>query len=410
MRNYVPMLCGIVLSLGLATLHVPVAHGKSVHEETTSMAAWIMALKDSDAQQRKRAANAIGRMAHGSVARQAAPALLKTLKDPDQGVRHEATLALSTMLRRLGPDGAMAIAPLVSLLADPADDIRVSAAMLLGAVSWDRRHAGVAVPALITALKDPYDHVREAAAKTLHQLDSAAAPAAPVLASLLRDPNTQVRSEAGDTLMRMGANAASAVPTLLRLLEDPDEHVKSQAAWALGVVGGHAPETLPALRKALRDRSHLVRDHAAHGIVCYAVGPSVGGSMAMGAMLEEWAISNVSWPNAAAKARLGLTLSTRVIATVPDLTTALSTTTDSGILVGVAMMLGLIGPASAPAVPTLASLLKHPDEHIRMAAVWALGGIGAHEAAVGSALETAQHDASVAVQRIARAALTHVQQ
>ena len=149
-----------------------------------------------------------------------------------------------------GSDGAAAIAPLVSLLADPSPQIRAAAASALGQVGNASHEA---VRALTTALSDSTPSVREFAALGLKAAGLKAASAVPMLARLLSDPVDYVRATAADALGAIGPEASVATDPLAQRLIDQHEQgfVRMSAAYALGDIGPGARDALPVLRQAI---------------------------------------------------------------------------------------------------------------------------------------------------------------
>ncbi|MGH7140348.1 MAG: HEAT repeat domain-containing protein [Pirellulales bacterium] len=92
---------------------------------------------------RETAADALARIGDPAV-----PALIDTLRDPDQSIRAHAALALA----RMGPKASPAVPELILALDDPDREVRQAAARALGQIGPDAEEA---VPALIKALKDP---------------------------------------------------------------------------------------------------------------------------------------------------------------------------------------------------------------------------------------------------------------
>jgi Protein of unknown function (DUF2961)/HEAT repeats/HEAT repeat len=149
-----------------------------------------------------------------------------------------------------GSDGGAAIAPLVSLLADPSPQVRAAAASALGQVGNSSHEA---VLALSTALSDPSPSVREFAALGLKAGGPKAASAVPILVRLLSDPIDYVRATAADALGAVGPGASVATEPLAKRLTDQDEQgfVRMSAAYALGDIGPGARDALPVLQQAV---------------------------------------------------------------------------------------------------------------------------------------------------------------
>jgi HEAT repeat protein len=144
------------------------------------------ALFDDDPLVRKHAIFMIG------IARNPAciPTLIQALKDPEKGVRGQATQALAKM-------GEPAYSDLIGLLRDPDWKIRYRAAEALGMMGDEK-----AANPLIGILSDSKDHVRYMAAKSLGLLRAPSARAS--LQRCLSDENPYVRKMASSALAKIG--------------------------------------------------------------------------------------------------------------------------------------------------------------------------------------------------------------
>ena len=129
---------------------------ESVKLGKTAVPALIKALKDSDKDVRKAAAEALGKIGDKS----AVPALIKALKDGYWQVRTAAAAALG----KIGDKSA--VPALIEALKDKDSDVRTAAAEALGTIGDTR-----AVPALIEALKDWRSVSTAAAAAALKKMD-----------------------------------------------------------------------------------------------------------------------------------------------------------------------------------------------------------------------------------------------
>ena len=200
------------------------------------------AMKDSDADVRKQAMQALTRLG----APLAYETLVAALKDEDGDVRQQAA-------HSLGQRGdSRAVDPLIGALKDVEPDVRQQAAFGLSQL-----RAASAVPALQAALKDEDEDVRQQALFALSQIGDRSAVPAFMLA--LKDTSEDVREQALFALSQLGD--ASAVPAILPLLaKDESEDVRQQAAFALSQIGDESAVT--ALTAALKDPSSDVRRQA----------------------------------------------------------------------------------------------------------------------------------------------------
>jgi HEAT repeat protein len=118
------------------------------------------------------------------------PILIQSLKDPEKGVRSQATQALAMM-------GEPAVKDLLAILNDPDWKVRYRTAEALGMIGDDK-----AASPLIELLSDKKDHVRYMAAKSLSILGNPDAREA--LQRCQMDENAYVRKMASFALLRLG--------------------------------------------------------------------------------------------------------------------------------------------------------------------------------------------------------------
>jgi len=174
------------------------------------------------------------------------------LKDPDKGIRRQATHGLGKM----GPRARAAVPALTSALSDNDDYVRRTAVYALRSIGWDSE---ITTTTLIKLLKDPETDVRHAAAKVLSQVEVGSSVAVPMLIEDLRK-NSSVRESAVWTLRSYGARAKDAVPTLAEMLSsDLPAPYRAAIAHIIGKVGPGAKQVVPFLVKSLNDRDASVR-------------------------------------------------------------------------------------------------------------------------------------------------------
>ena len=205
----------------------------------------LAVLKDPNPEQRRTAAQSLGKIAR----KEAVPALVEALRDPDAGVRRYAAWALGMIGEdAVGTDRS----PLASLLFDPDPGVREAAAMALG-LTGDTQ-AGIEL--LLERLQEPAipADAKRLAAASLGGME--ARTAVPVLTKLLADRDAQVRRWAVAALGEIADQ--ETVAALSRVLtKDPDPGVRIEAAFRLGKFGGVAAR--PALTAALMDANADVR-------------------------------------------------------------------------------------------------------------------------------------------------------
>ena len=209
------------------------------------------ALKDSDAEVRKQAMQALARIHAPGMYDVIAPAL----KDADPEVREQAAFALSQMRDQ------RAVPALIAALKDANGEVRQQAAFALGQL-----RSTEAVPALSAALKDTEDEVREQALFALSQIrDPSAVPA---ITAALTDKADNVREQAAFALSQIGDS--KAVPALVAALKDKEPSVRQQAAFALSQIGDES--ALEGLTAALKDVDAEVRQQAVFALSQIAEG------------------------------------------------------------------------------------------------------------------------------------------
>src|SRR5438876_5804338 len=191
----------------------------------------------------------------GVAARDAIPALIEALADPDPTVCSRAAEALGAV----GPDDRRVIFELIVQLNTPN---AVSAARGLA------KCGSAALPgsdALIALLRHADADVRWNAARTLGRIH--AAKAVVPLIAVLKDPNDEVREHAAEALGDIGPEAAGAVDSLIATLKDANAKVRRDTARSLGQIGPAAKRALPALHDlAKSDPEQIVRDAAAKSV------------------------------------------------------------------------------------------------------------------------------------------------
>jgi len=263
-----------------------------IHEDSAETRRLIVRLRSDRARDRSKAAADLGNVG----TREAVPALIAALADPDDHVRQFVASALGNL------GDTRAVDPLVHALRSDEEHVRQAAAYALGDIGSDR-----AEPALAATLGDANKHVRQAAASALGYLrDPRAVPA---LVRLLSDSEAHVRAAALRSLGALGARATVSavaeryevasdpyerleaaralgqlgdfrgVGTLAAMLQDDSEQfLRRDAAWALGAIAG----TSDTLRRRLVDASpgaaaalrHATEDESVY--VHYAAACSLG--------------------------------------------------------------------------------------------------------------------------------------
>jgi beta-lactamase regulating signal transducer with metallopeptidase domain len=209
------------------------------------VAALVTALRDSDAEVRRAAANSLGQLDD----KRAVPALLAALKDADAEVRQQSAWALGQL------EDHRAVSGLAAALTDGNVDVRRKAAWALGQLNDES-----AASALTAALHDADADVRKTSAWSLGQLELRTAP--PALIEALKDSDADVRRTAAWALSEMGD--ARAVPALRLMLNDADADARRNAIHALGQIRDSS--AMQAIIGAMQSKDADVRRAAAQAL------------------------------------------------------------------------------------------------------------------------------------------------
>lgn len=169
-------------------------------------------------------------------------------------------LAFLTLLSPLGgcvasppsESAGQVVARLLTLLKDPAPDVRRTAALSLGKIGEP-----AAATALRDGLSDADERVRQYSAWALGNLgEEGLKQAGLVLVETLKDPSLPVKAAAAEAIGKLGGTD-EMVELLSETLKDPDPVTRQAVVQALGWL--EAPSSYPALLTALRDREAPVR-------------------------------------------------------------------------------------------------------------------------------------------------------
>lgn len=200
------------------------------------------------------------------------------------------------------------------------------------------------LPELIRGTRHRLAATRLQAVKVIGKLGEKALEAQSALVNSLNDDDEAVREAAAHAIGRLGS---SAIPAIERMLENSDKYIRRHAVWALGKLGPNAVKALPALCKALRDSDPRTASGAAQ-----ALGElGTAGGAAVPDLAEAMRGTNVVLCRLAAKAlsQIG----------PPAFSTLLVHLThhDPFVKGEAAMAVGWMGPAAAPAITSLVSIV-----------------------------------------------------
>jgi HEAT repeat protein len=197
----------------------------------------IRALRSEHATERLRAAKALGRL--GWLAREALPALVRTLNDADNKVREAAASAVGLM----GPD---ALPTLVGMLGHSDKYVRRKAVWAMGKLGPLARPA---LPSLCQSLKDADPRTASGAAQAIGNMGADGADGVGPLSEAMRGTNIVLCRLAAKALSQIGPPALS---TLIAHLQHTDPFVRGESALALGWMGSAAQSAVPLLARVLR--------------------------------------------------------------------------------------------------------------------------------------------------------------
>jgi HEAT repeat protein len=318
----------------------------------------------------------------GASAREALPTLRPMLEERDPLLR----VAVGMAIASIDMEDKASLHILIEMLSNSEVRVRIAAAQSLGKLG-DR--ASIAIPELRNLSTDTNDEVRAAALSALAGIaERAAKPAeldggrlVPLLTKALDDRSDAVRRSAAHALAAPGPAAAPGVPGLTRLVEDERLGACNEAVVALGRIGPAARAAIPAIRESLAARP----DHVE--------GPSAARVLAVARAL--WQID----PGAKGMARDVVIL----------LQPALAEEWTPGVAPSALDLLAEMGPAAAPAAPSLCCKLVSRAPEVRARAAEVLGRIGPEaKPAVPMLVECAKRDPDTRVRKQAEEALAKV--
>jgi HEAT repeat protein len=279
------------------------------------------------------------------------------------------------------------------VLRDRNDVVRARAAAALGRIG--EAAADVAVPSLVRALRDRDSWVSALAAEALGEMGEAADAAAPALVRALGHVNAQVRANAALALGRLGTDAERARTALERTAGDEHGAVRAQAVRALGLLGSHRPRSLELILGALDDPDPQVREAGVEAV-------SHAGRASRD--VERVLVPLLADANDQVKVQAAQVLADQVGPT-PDVIDGLSqllTIDDSSrVQVHAGLALARLGPAAAPAGPSLLQVARTGEAAVREQAMKALAMSQPPEAP--GAFVAGLKDPSPEVRRIASA-------
>jgi HEAT repeat protein len=260
--------------------------------------------------------------------------------------------------------------------------------------------AGAATPFLVSYLECDRALMREMAIQLLGWIGPEASAAAPGVIAALADQDAGVRMQAGFTVARIGVVDDKVLAALRNALDDEKWRAANAAAMALA---GFWPRSRPTFLEALRGKAALARNYAMRGLKRV---PDIDSEVI--AVLVERALRDVSWNRQLALECLR-ELDPALV--VPHLDQLRSLLDDDLVRCEIArLLIGRVGPELEPvlvtmlvelmqgpqtprrdachekvhedmvrlgglAVEPLATLLRHPEPHVRANALMAISSI-----------------------------------
>jgi HEAT repeat protein len=254
----------------LETGDVPTKRDASYHlmrlgpKAKDALPALIKALDDPDKQVWANSLSAIA--AIGPDAKEAIPALIEDL-DSKRGRgqryfdRNQTLFRSAYALTRIGP---AAIPPLIQALGADDSALRAGAAKALGGMGPGAKEA---IPALMSNLKHGDNDVQREVIDALALIGPDAKP--PVVAALSAR-EARERSGAATTLAGMGRSAQDAAPAMLEQLgKETEAAVRVSLLTALPKIGADPKTLVPQLIEALKDPNDSIRHAAINGLLSF---------------------------------------------------------------------------------------------------------------------------------------------
>jgi len=200
----------------------------------------VRALHDSHFQTRRYAALALAQLERRG--RGAIPTLRALLRDPHPVVRGQIAATLAVV----DPDSVESIEAVAALLADPNRLVRLEAAASLR--GWGPQ----AEPTIVSGLNHPLPVVREVAIGLVPRTASARSATLPIIRELTADLSSSVRDAAISAVIESGT---ATLPELVEWLSLENETISMAAVSALRKFGPEAAIAVPQLIRCL-ERSH----------------------------------------------------------------------------------------------------------------------------------------------------------
>ncbi len=383
-------------------------------EEEKKLSAFQTQLNSPDSQTKVIAILEMSQDQKGLSVKKTAPLLVSALKDSDVNVRNTATIALVKLglpsipllksglqnkselvrkhcaiaLGKIGPEAMSAVLPLISLIQDKDDTVKLAAIQSLGKIGAGT-HTSMVLPLLQDNLDPRKEEICYRAAETLYKMGEKGHK---ILALALEEESRACKKIILNALVRQKRNTLSL---FLVSLKDSDYEIKKMAIKAIGNMQPPSVAALPALQKELKDESlkNLYNELKALTLEALA---QVGASSKLAPLFVKHLDSESASVRINAIRALG-SLGTDASFAVPRLLTMLQDQ-DAKTRIYAAKTLGDIGLAAREAEPLLVkSLLEDKAGRVRQFSAKALGQIKAQSPEAVDALRKALLDTKSSV-------------
>jgi HEAT repeat protein len=375
-------------------------------------------LKDADAVARRQAVRALIAIRPGREVM--IPLFVRLMEDPDPGVRvrvmngiadggaavvpglikaleNEKTAYYACLiLRDIGPEARDAAPALAKTLSDARPEVRREAALALGAIG---AAASSAEPQLAAALGD--ELTREAATFALAQIGKVSPSTEKQIQASAQSENKVLSTVSLWALVRFHPQdrelATKAAEQFIARLKDEDAFVRLTAARALSSLQLDSQITLPIFEQVLADSDETTVLHALDALASL-------GKAAVPRLTAALEHERLRAPIAYILGQIGPDA-----AHATDALASLADDPNARVASESVLALAKIGPQAKAAVPKLLAALDQPECSNSQAIVYALGKIGAGDDATRSAIAARLQGEDRALAVLSAWALTKLQ-
>ncbi|MBC7816629.1 MAG: HEAT repeat domain-containing protein, partial [Planctomycetaceae bacterium] len=333
-------------------------------------------LKSDDSVMSANAAESLGVL--GPLAKVAQPGLLEAAQRVEKNVRIAAIYALIKTQSKL----ETVIPLLTTLFRDPDDGVRLNAVVALGKLGEPARDGATALCDVLS--NDGNASVRRSAAKSLGQILVKSEAVIAALTAASKDADLGLRRNSRDALIALGIDRKLTIPSLITELKDKDVDRIDKTLTTLGDIGPDAQDALPEVMRLISHESPVIRGYAA-----IAVGKIDTNGITVPILIDllKDRVAQESVARAAANAlgRIGSPA-------ISQLRTALRDT-DVNVRHYSLEALGAIKVKAKVAIPDIIPLLHDTDSRVSESAATALGAIGDDDpTAVAALIDTINYD------------------